>query len=127
MPDYRDGPEEAEEFLNELEEGDRVRVTADEAEPDQFETFVRGGKFIDDSGEVVESGNDEWPVVRLDDFRVQESDGNHFARDFRIAGESVIALWEPEEDYEPEADGPGDFYRGPADLQVGMLRRIEGE
>jgi hypothetical protein len=121
--DYRENPEDVANFLDELEEGERVYVEADMAEMEEEDpttALKRGDEVLDDHGTVIETG--EYGVrIELDETRVQSSeDPEEWATNvFRLTGEQVFAEWKYIGDEESELD------KRPADLQIAMLNRIE--
>ena len=122
--DYRKNPEDVVDFLEELEEGDRVYIEADRAKPkDDVDNviFKRGDELlIDDHGTVIETG-EHGVSVELDEKWIRSAhDPEKWATNvFRLGGESIIAEWK----YVGEKESRPD--KRPADLQVAMLNRIE--
>jgi hypothetical protein len=128
--DYRENPEDVADFLDELEEGERVYVEADMAEMEEEDptpALKRGDEVLDDHGTVIETG--EYGVrIELDETRVQSSeDPEEWATNvFRLTGEQVFAEWKYIGDEKSElGDEESELDKRPADLQIAMLNRIE--
>lgn len=123
MPDYRDR-DTMEEFLSNLEEGDRVYITADSADvgDDDKPTkmFTRGERMFNDTGEVVEAGDDV--VVELDNQSVRDSDSEAYvSTEFLLSGVKMVTQWEEIDTTDNDGDGLG---WKPTNMPVAMISEI---
>ena len=122
--DYRENPEEVAEFLDGLEEGERVYIEADVAEmneDDPTRLFKRGDEIlIDDQATVLET-SDHGVTVELDKEWVKSAgDPEEWATNvFQLSGGDVFSKWKY------VGDGESSGYRQPANVQIAMLNRIE--
>jgi|AntRauMinimDraft_3_1070383.scaffolds.fasta_scaffold00015_74 hypothetical protein len=113
-------------LIDDLEEGDRVRLEADAAvdafnDDDVDGMFKRGNRvLLDDVGTVVDVG-DGRVVVELDEQAVRSSDdGDYVSTRFRVEGETVYSKWELVDEAE-------DKHKRPADAPVAFLTQLSRE
>ena len=118
--DWHEDSDAVIDLLNNLEQGDRVRIVADEAVAGDG-GFARGdATLIDDTGTVVDEG--EYATsVEFDETVIEYADDSHEATTFDVQGEQIVADW----DSVGDSDDDSAFHRGPANSTVAMLREIE--
>lgn len=125
MPDYRDR-DAMNEFLFDLEEGDRVHIRADRAEIGEDDKptkmFTRGEPIFNDTATVVEAGDDL--VVEMDNQSVREADsGEYYSTEFKLNGPKMLTQWEEIEDTDDDDDD--EIGMMPVDMPVAIISEID--
>ena len=125
------------EWLDTLEEGDRVHIEADSAQPrdpgnicGKNGIFERGDRIlIDDNATVIEDreANMMGVLVELDEQWISIPDSDGWAtNEFYLNGGEIVADWKDVRDEEEKEKLPeSELHKVPADYQVAILNRIE--
>jgi hypothetical protein len=135
--EYQDNHDSVREWLNTLDEGDRIHIEADSAQPQDPESsgsrkgiFERGDRIlIDDNATVIEDREaSPWGVlVELDEQWISMPDSDGWAtNEFYLNGGEIVADWKDVRDEEEKEKLPdSELHKRPANYQVAILNHIE--